>query len=214
LTYKIRYMTKNDLPQVVEIDKEAFPTQWPPTNYRSELQNNLARYFVVCQDRAVSVPETKKPDRGFFPRIKRLFGYKEPVLDLLPQEYIVGFAGGWIMADELHITEIAVRGTHRRRGIGHLLLIALIETGLELKALYATLEVRESNVTAQNLYETFGFEKVGMRKAYYTDNREDALIMTTKSFKSPEYLNHLASLKKALAAKWQFMAIPGVPKLN
>jgi [ribosomal protein S18]-alanine N-acetyltransferase len=213
LTYKIRYMTKDDLPQVVEIDKEAFPTQWPPTNYKNELQNNLARYIVVFEERETVEILNKLPDDSLFARIKRFFGFKEKTKQVKSKDYIVGFAGCWIMADELHITEIAARANYRGKGIGHLLLIKMVGIGQELRALYATLEVRASNVSAQKLYEKFGFEHVGVRKAYYTDNREDALIMTTRPIKSVEYQELAQKLKIELARKWGLTEVPPLEKL-
>jgi len=210
LSYTIRFMCKEDLPQVGEIDKEAFPTQWPPTNYRGELQNRLAHYLVVSEE-GTPVQTAGRPaaaGSGLLSRIKKLFGVREMPPEGKPADLIVGFAGCWIMADEDHITEIAVRDTRREQGIGHLLLIALIELGMRYKANMATLEVRVSNTPAQKLYEKFGFAKVGMRKAYYSDNKEDAIIMTTPDINSPEYRQKLAQLKQELSRRWE---LPGVP---
>ena len=209
--YKIRFMRRDDLPQVAEIDKEAFPTQWPPTNYRSELQNNLARYLVVYKkDAEETVVKTVLQNKSLLHRIKRFFGIGDRVREQHIVDTIVGFVGGWIMADELHITEIAVRGDCRNQGIGRLMLIAIIEIGYELRARIGTLEVRRSNTSAQKLYEKFGFENVGFRKAYYTDNKEDAIIMTTPNFSLPEYQHRLTRLKTELAGKWGLSDIPGV----
>lgn len=208
--YRIRFMTREDLHQIIEIDKEAFPTQWPPTSYRSELQNRLAHYVIVYinengkkQNTAIEPPIVSK---GFFSRIKRFLGSGNPVTT--PQDKIAGFAGCWIMADEIHVTEIAVRGSHRNRGIGHLLLISLIELGMKYKVNTATLEVRLSNITAQALYEKFGFEKVGQRKAYYSDNKEDAIIMTTPNIYLPAYRTKLNTLKQELTRKWEIAGVP------
>jgi [ribosomal protein S18]-alanine N-acetyltransferase len=210
--YNIRFMRKEDLSQVAQIDKEAFPTQWPPTNYRSELQNNLARYLVVYE-KGVETETLKKPEENgpIITALKRLFG-KDTVSRARETDIVVGFVGGWIMADELHITEIAVRGDRRGRGIGRLMLISIIEIGIQLKATLGTLEVRVSNTTAQKLYEQFGFAKVGVRKAYYTDNKEDAIIMTTPYFAEPAYRERFEALKRELIAKWQLPAIPQVER--
>jgi [ribosomal protein S18]-alanine N-acetyltransferase len=211
--YKIRSMRRDDLQQVTEIDKEAFPTQWPPTNYRSELQNHLAHYLVVYEESGTSfeLQKTFPDDGSFYSRLKRLFR-GEKVIEQAPGDLIVGFVGGWIMADELHITEIATRGTHRGRGIGHLMLISIIGLGYELKARLTTLEVRVSNVSAQKLYEKFGFQKVGFRKAYYSDNKEDAIIMTTPDISLPEYQLRLSYLKTETAEKWGLDTIPVLEK--
>ncbi|MBR3764235.1 MAG: ribosomal protein S18-alanine N-acetyltransferase [Clostridia bacterium] len=90
---------------------------------------------------------------------------------------IIGFAGAWIILDESHITNIAVLKEYRGRKIGRRLTEALMQYLSNLGAAYVTLEVRKSNEVAQNLYKSLGFIKLGVRKRYYEDNGEDALIM-------------------------------------
>jgi ribosomal-protein-alanine N-acetyltransferase len=94
-------------------------------------------------------------------------------------EHVVGFAGLWQMVDEAHITTFGVHPDWRRQGIGRQLLLNVAELATAIGARRMTLEVRESNVGAQALYGAFGFDVVGRRKAYYTDDGEDALVMTT-----------------------------------
>lgn len=89
---------------------------------------------------------------------------------------IVGFAGAWIVLDEAHVTNIAVTENCRGRGIGKALTKALLQYAANLGVVYATLEVRRSNDRARHLYESLGFEYVGVRKRYYEDNGEDALL--------------------------------------
>ena len=90
---------------------------------------------------------------------------------------VIGFAGAWIILDESHITNIAVYKEERGKGIGRKLTEGLMQYLSNLGAAYATLEVRKSNEVAQNLYKSLGFIKLGVRKRYYEDNGEDALIM-------------------------------------
>jgi ribosomal-protein-alanine N-acetyltransferase len=206
LSYKIRPMRRVDVDQVVEIDKEAFPTQWPPTNYRNELQNRLAHYIVVFQENESSNP--KPTNAGLFSRIWQWFSGNRSLHDAIKEDYIIGFAGCWIMADEAHITEIAVRESFKSRGIGQLMMITLIEMGIELRTNLATLEVRVSNTMAQKLYEKLGFEVVGERKRYYADNHEDALIMTNKNIKSPEFQSIMNRFKLDLMQRWGLSTIP------
>ena len=89
---------------------------------------------------------------------------------------IVGFAGAWIVLDEAHITNIAVEESRRGRGIGRKLTEALLQYAANLGVCYATLEVRRGNQRAQKLYQSLGFEYVGVRKRYYADNGEDAFL--------------------------------------
>lgn len=90
----------------------------------------------------------------------------------------IGYAGFWNVSGEGDITNVAVLPEFRRLGIGSKLIEAVIKKASELKLSLLTLEVRRSNTAAQGLYSKYGFEIIGERKHYYSDNREDALIMT------------------------------------
>ena len=114
---------------------------------------------------------------------------------------IVGFAGIWLLVDEAHITTFATRSAWRRQGIGERLLAALLDLALARGAKEATLEVRPSNIPAKRLYEKFGFKVVGVRPRYYSDNNEDALIMTTDTLDGRPMKNRLAELRTALAER-------------
>lgn len=93
---------------------------------------------------------------------------------------VVGFCGLWIMLDEAHITTFATHPDWRRQGIGERMLLAALDLSASRGAVEGTLEVRPSLVGAQRLYSKFGFKVVGVRPRYYSDNNEDALIMTTE----------------------------------
>jgi ribosomal-protein-alanine N-acetyltransferase len=97
---------------------------------------------------------------------------------------VVGFGGIWLMVDEAHITTFAVHPSWRRRGIGRRMLVALMALASELRAARMTLEVRVSNGAAQALYAELGFGATGRRVAYYTDDGEDALVMTTPDLRA------------------------------
>ncbi len=111
---------------------------------------------------------------------------------------LLGYAGMWVIMDELHVTTIAVDPAQRGRKIGERLLINLIEESLPRGAERATLEVRERNVAAHSLYLKYGFEDVAVRKNYYSDNNENALIMWANHLRSPEYQAMLAEYKRLL----------------
>ncbi|MBE3598704.1 MAG: ribosomal protein S18-alanine N-acetyltransferase [Limnochordaceae bacterium] len=89
----------------------------------------------------------------------------------------VGYVGIWLVADEGHITNVAVHPEYRSRGVGRKLMEAITELARRKGARRLTLEVRKSNLRAQRLYESLGFQGVGLRKGYYRDNNEDAIIM-------------------------------------
>jgi ribosomal-protein-alanine N-acetyltransferase len=111
---------------------------------------------------------------------------------------LVAYAGIWLMVDEAHVTTFAVLPAYRRRGIGGRLLSELIELAAQLGATVVTLEVRLSNGAARRLYQQFGFRPVGVRPRYYSDNGEDALILTTERLDRPE----MKRLRARLAARY------------
>jgi ribosomal-protein-alanine N-acetyltransferase len=196
-------MTRKDISQVTVIDREAFPTMWPPVNFVHELNNRMAHYVVACDSsRAVDEPQ---PAIKLVP-VRSFLGFKWPFagkpalpVETSPEqvEYITGFVGMWIMVDEAHIINIAVRAACRGQGIGETLLVTAIEMAGRLKATVVTLEVRASNIVAQNLYTKYGFAKVGVRRGYYTDNKEDAFIMTTDFIASEDYKKKFRQLKES-----------------
>ena len=106
------------------------------------------------------------------------------------------------MAGEAHITSIAVRELRRRQGTGELLLISVINLAAELNARIITLEVRISNTAAQSLYYKYGFTQAGLRRNYYVDNKEDAVIMSTENITAVPFQAHLQRLKRAHSRKW------------
>ncbi len=153
-----------DIPRVVEIERQSFPTPWPHDAYTHELkENRLASYIVARVDGE-----------------------------------IVGFAGMWVIMDEAHITTIAVDPSYRGQHIGERLLVGLIDEALTRRARWMTLEVRKSNTTAQTLYKKYGFREIGTRKGYYSDNREDAVVMWTGNVWEPEFQDRFKKLRAAL----------------
>ena len=198
--YQVRPMDLGDISQVMEIERESFLNMWPTTAFKRELKHNrLARYLVAVEQRegaeeATTPPADAEPREMSVPpvrmgrwlsELKRLFGSEEEAE--ASREPIVGFVGIWLTLDEAHIVTIAVRESHRGRGLGELLLIAAIALATLNDQDVVTLEVRASNQAAQTLYEKYGFKKVGVRHRYYSDNREDAVIMTTDSIHSAPY---------------------------
>lgn len=213
MSYYVRPMAKEDVALVTEIDREAFPTQWPQADYHYEIKNRLAHYIVACDDAiTIEKPKEKPAPTGLRALLRRLFRRRAQTNNTTPSvsHYIVGFAGFWIMADEAHLTSIAVREACRRRGIGEFLLIAVIDMAQKLKAGVVTLEVRVSNITAQDLYTKYGFAKAGRRKGYYIDrghngdSKEDGLVMTTEDINSAAFEERLRRLRQAHSQKWRF----------
>ncbi len=208
----VRPMSLGDIDQVMEVEQQSFPTMWPPTAFKREIQHNrMARYLVAVQRRedvsgrgpvwapsgeAASPPSAPQPG-GF----GRLLGGLRHVLDAdgtPPEErdeLVVGFVGVWLLMDEAHIVTIAVRDDHRGHGVGELLLIAAIDTALAERQSVVTLECRVSNSVALRLYEKYGFERAGLRPRYYSDDHEDAYILTASGIGSPAYGRRFQELR-------------------
>lgn len=182
-------MIQADVEQASEIDKEAFPTTRPPIPFRYEIGNNrLARYFVAVDRK----PQEPGENAGRLSRIMRdvrgLVGSSSNGDQSETEvETVCGYVAIWLMVDQAHISSIAVRESYRRRGVGELLIIATLELARSLGHNVVTLECRVSNDGAIALYEKYGFKKMGVRPRYYSDNMEDAFIMSTESILTPEY---------------------------
>ncbi|MBN2239993.1 MAG: ribosomal protein S18-alanine N-acetyltransferase [Dehalococcoidales bacterium] len=210
MPYFVRPMRNEDIPQVKVIDREGFPTMLQPPNFERELRNQMTHFYVVCdEDRYIE--QEKKPDtpenrKGFFFRLVNLLTPEKPENEsrsvMIKYPFICGYVGFWIMADEAHITTIAVKEELQRRGIGELLMMAVIDSARELYARVVTLEVRVSNTGAQQLYLKYGFKQAGVRKHYYTDNREDAYIMTTGDITTAEFKKNVDTLIRTHQSRW------------
>jgi len=103
---------------------------------------------------------------------------------------LLGYSGFWLVNnnEEAHVTTLAVHPEHRRQHIGERLLINNIVEARKCGARWLTLEVRMSNETAQKLYYKYGFKSLGVRKHYYQDNDEDALVLWTENIESPDFV--------------------------
>ena len=192
IPYRVAPMTLADIDSVMEIERLSHSAAWPASAYRHELEGNtLAHYFVLFSE----PPETALPATGLLSRLRAWLGRPAD------RRALLGYGGFWMMADESHISTIAVHPEWRGHGLGELMLIELIEAALRLEAILVTLEVRVSNKVAQGLYEKYGFEIVGTRRRYYRDNNEDAHIMTVEEVLEPPFRELLDHRWRALRAR-------------
>jgi len=141
---KIRPMEISDLPKVMEIERQSFPSPWSEKTFRQELLRNRIALYLVVED----------------------------------GEDILGYLGFWMVRGEIHITNLAVDPTCRRKGIASGLLAVVYKLARKNGTKIITLEVRASNQQARELYRKEGFEEKGVRRGYYRDSNEDAIIMT------------------------------------
>ena len=204
MRYVIDRMTMSDVPRVIEIERLAYPSTWPPSAYRKELQENRWAHYIVLRDKRIAEEQMSEPaqerQRRFFP-LTLLPARSSSSVSTPSQTSIIGFAGLWLMVDEAHITTIAMHPDFRHRGLGEFMLVNLIDIAFDINARWVTLEVRVSNYTAQNLYRKYGFREAGLRHRYYSDNQEDALIMWTDEIKSPAFMQKFQDLKSILMQK-------------
>ena len=203
----LRRLQTGDIDQVIEIEREAFSPLWVTTPFKRELNNRYACYLVACEAAEEEEPPTDADPEGSRSLWSRVLTSAQRLVpgsqvDSASPTHIAGYVSVWYQGDEAHITEIAVRESLRGNGIGELLLIGSLREAVEYGSEVMTLEVRVSNFIAQRLYEKYGFKNVGARKAYYSDNREDAVIMTTSPIKSEEYQSMFRDLQETYLTKW------------
>ena len=207
MPYSVRLAREEDISQLAEIEKEAFPTNWPATPFRRDLSRESISVLVISllpEDDDSTPDASDNPagaadhPRGLVGLLARIFrGQNHRQANRGAAEFIAGYVATSYMTDEAHVTGIAMRGSHRGRGLGELLLMSSIELAMRRNSRVVTLEVRVSNHVAQSLYTKYGFDQAGLRKGYYTDNHEDAYIMTTAPITSPEYSDKFRTLEQS-----------------
>lgn len=156
----IRPMRAEDLAQVRAIDQQSFSLPWPERAFHYELFENPGSLPWVAELAAEKSEESPSQE------------------ELLSPPCVVGMIVVWIILDEAHIATIATHPDYRGMGIASRLLARVLQEAIRKGAAMATLEVRASNLAAQQLYQRFRFEVVGRRPRYYKNNNEDAVIMT------------------------------------
>jgi ribosomal-protein-alanine N-acetyltransferase len=186
LRFAVEPMAVSDIGQIMEIENKAFSAPWSAQAYRYEITENEHSTMLVVR------PVYASSDR--VRRLGHFFGKGGA-------ERVLGYCGLWLLIDQAHISTLAIHSDWRRRGLGELLLNSLLAQGMEQGARTATLEVRVSNHAAQALYSKYRFSVVSRRKRYYSDNNEDALIMTTPWLDNPEFLANLRHQQQQLLTR-------------
>jgi len=144
-------MIVDDIPVVEELEQRCFVSPWSGQTYYNELVHNQLSFYWVLRPHPPGVA-------GVPP--------------------ILAYGGYWLTGDEAHIVTIATHPDYRRQRLGQLLLEQMIKRAHMGGAYDITLEVRAGNLAAQEMYKKLGFVTVGLRKRYYQDNGEDAVLMT------------------------------------
>jgi [ribosomal protein S18]-alanine N-acetyltransferase len=204
--FVVEPMRVEHIPAVSAIERLSFPQPWPQNAYRREIQENRMAHYIVVR-RLGDQPELRQelPPTSANDLIGRISRFlKAPEAPRSPEledelRSIVGYAGIWVMTDEAHVTTIASHPDVRGMGVGELLLVALVHRAIEVGARWMTLEVRASNSIAQTLYRKYTFKEMGVRRRYYSDNGEDALVMWTDALDSDTFQTALERNERKLA---------------
>jgi ribosomal-protein-alanine N-acetyltransferase len=166
----VRPMTNDDIRAVLRIETLAFSTSWPQNAFTSEINDNRLAHYFVGR-----LGESQNGP-------------------------LVAYGGIWVILEDSHITTIAVHPDWRGRRYGEQMLQYLLREAVARGASWITLEVRESNEVAQRLYHKYGFTIVSKRRAYYSDNNENALVMWAGNLRGDLYRNRLEALRAQLDA--------------
>jgi ribosomal-protein-alanine N-acetyltransferase len=220
--FSVRIASLEDSAMLESIEREAFPGMIPVTRIERDLTRENGLYLAAIRDcdpnerdlgpRFAIATQSEKEDDSFTAKVKR--NVDRYLLDYvskpkLPSDYIAGFVGLWFVLDEAHVVIIGIREKDRRRGIGEQLLISALEQAKLNDSRVVTLEVRQSNEPAIELYKKYGFQEVGLRRRYYSDNGENAVIMTTPPIQHDDFQTQFASLVEQHADKWGWVSRPG-----
>jgi len=143
-------MSEHDLLEVVNIEENSGLSRWGWAAYYAELQGPNRNLMLVARLARVGTADA---------------------------EQVIGYIAARVTSDELHINNVAVRELYRGKGVGYALLSSIVEEGERSGATTAFLEVRSGNTAAQALYEKVGFEAIATRANYYSEPREDAVVM-------------------------------------
>ncbi len=164
----IEPMTLDDLRAVLRIETLSFATTWPHDAFASEIKDNRLAHYFIGR------------------------------LGTARSGSIVAYGGIWVILEDSHITTIAVHPDFRGRKYGEQMLQHLLREAIVRGASWITLEVRESNTLAQNLYRKYGFTVVSTRRSYYSDNNESALVMWAGNLRGALYGNRIEALSAEL----------------
>lgn len=170
--FQIAHLREPDIPAIMEIERASFSLPWTMAIYRYELRENPYATYLGI----------------------RTLNEKLPPL--------AGYGGLWFYTPEAHISTIAIHPLLRGLHLGAWLLAAMLVEAARQDAEEVTLEVRVSNHVAQRLYLSFGFRVVGRRYRYYSDNREDAYIMTLRPIDYEELVHRLQREEQVARQRW------------
>lgn len=173
MPHHLRYMHMDDVPALMQIEAASFPDSWSARSYFFEINESNVSY-MVCLERPAS-EESAPPSvpQGW----RRWLSWGRSAASERPSAQLLGYGGLWRIHEEAHISTIASDPQERRKGYGEILLLGMLNKAVFLGAHYVVLEVRVSNLAAQNLYYKHGFSIFDTKPKYYHSDGEDAYDM-------------------------------------
>lgn len=193
---KIKQLTVEQLPAIVELDRLCFGGHWTWDGYQQELNSPISDLLGLEQT-------IQKPATQIAQSPLDLWGEEKQTSLLNPLDSseglhsksqineLIGLGCFWSILDEAHITLLAIHPAYQGKGLGQIMLTSLMKVAQKRKMERATLEVRASNQAAQSLYKKLGFKEAGRRRRYYQDTQEDALILWCPGLQTPEFTKTL-----------------------
>lgn len=165
---RVEPMQPADIAAVADIERRSQPAPWPVSAFADELEREWARVEVARAYPAAAYSSEQNSGK-LVAAPKSLDNPREP--------RVIGFCNYWLVADEAQLLNLVTAPSWRRRGVARQLMDALLDRARAHSCTVITLEVRASNLAAQALYRAYRFREVAVRRAYYSDNREDAVLM-------------------------------------
>ena len=170
----LQYMQSKNINMVSEIDNLSFDPPWPKDSYSFEINQSTISHMVVLVETSSEDDDALQEKVGCRQIFDGLFSRTD---ELSPIRTVIGYGGLWKIAEEAHISTIAIHPDYRGQGYGEVLLAGMVGKAIMLNAEYMVLEVRVSNHAAQGLYRKYAFTEIDIKKNYYRNNNEDAYDM-------------------------------------
>lgn len=201
-SYKIKIADKNDSNEITKLEELIFSDDSNSVSFINEIEYKNKYHILLVRELVEKNNFILSLIKKLL-KLKNIFSFK--FINSHNSDFISGFIGVWFYEHESYISTFGVREFERGKGLGELLLIQALYHVIYKGGKSMSLEVRKSNFQAIDLYEKYGFHKVGMRKFYYSNNNEDAIIMTANDINSEEYKNRILYLINIHSEKWNLL---------
>ncbi len=201
-SYRIKIAVKSDSNEIAKLEESIFSDDSNSVSFINEIKYKNKYHILLVRE----IFEKNNFIINLIKKLSKLKNLFSSQLNNSPRsDFISGFIGVWFYEYESYISTFGVREFERGKGLGELLLIQAIYDVIYKGGKSISLEVRQSNYQAIKLYQKYGFHKVGKRKFYYSNNNEDAIIMTVNDIDSDDYKNKILYLINIHSQKWKLL---------